>query len=94
MGCSLIKNHTQRGPKTVSKRKKIPTSGELIYWGARLINTNEKPTVIIMSEVNNKSKPVITNVAANGKANKAVNDLPNIYEGTKLISLKLLIIVM
>ena len=43
------------GPIAVSNKKKIPISGELIYWGAKLIKTNETPTVNIISEIKNKS---------------------------------------
>ena len=39
VGASLIKNHTHKGPKAVSSKKKIPTSGELMNCGAILINT-------------------------------------------------------
>ena len=38
VGASLIKNHTHKGPKAVSSKKKIPTSGELMNCGAILIN--------------------------------------------------------
>ena len=86
-GCSLIKNHTHKGPRAVSKRKKIPTSGELIYCGARVTNTIDRPTVKTIRKVNNKSKSMITNEVTKGSANTAVNSLPKINEGTKLISL-------
>ena len=58
-----------------------------MYCGARLINTKETPTVIIIRDVNIRSNPTITNVTINGRANKAVINLPKIYEGTKFISL-------
>ena len=58
-----------------------------MYCGARLMNTKETPTVIIIRDVNIRSKPTITNVTTNGRANKAVINLPKIYEGTKFISL-------
>ncbi len=87
VGTSEINSQTQRGPRAVSKRKNIPICGELIYWGAILINTKETPTVIIIREVNIRSKPTIRNETTNGKANNAVKNLPKIYEGTKFISL-------
>ena len=46
VGASLIKNHTHKGPKAVSSKKKIPTSGELMNCGAILINTKDTPTVL------------------------------------------------
>ena len=44
VGASLIKNHTHKGPKAVSSKKKIPTSGELMNCGAILINTKDNKT--------------------------------------------------
>ena len=46
VGASLIKNHTHKGPKAVSSKKKIPTSGELMNCGAILINTKDTPTAV------------------------------------------------
>ena len=40
LGCSLITNHTQRGPNIVSSKKKRFTSGAVIYLGAKVTNTN------------------------------------------------------
>ena len=40
VGCSLITNHTQRGPKIVSSKKKRFTSAAVIYLGAKVTNTN------------------------------------------------------
>ena len=71
----------------------MPTSGELIYWGAMLINTNDTPTVIIIRDINNKSWVPITNVETKNADNTAVANLPRIYEGTKFISGDLLITV-
>ena len=58
-----------------------------MYCGARLMNTKETPTVIIIRDVNIRSKSTITNVTTNGRENKAVKNLPKIYEGIKFISL-------
>ena len=56
---SLIKNHTHKGPKAVSSKKKIPTSGELMNCGAILINTKDTPTVIIINDKSIKSVELI-----------------------------------
>ena len=85
VGFSAIKNHTQRGPNAVSNKKKIPTSGEVTYFGAIVINMNDTPTVIIINKENTKSKPPMTNVAAKGRAMRAVRNLASMYEGTKFI---------
>ena len=39
LGCSLITNHTQKGPKTVSSKKNKLTSEAVIYLGANVIKT-------------------------------------------------------
>ena len=39
LGCSLITNHTQRGPSIVSSKKKRLTSAAVIYLGANVIST-------------------------------------------------------
>ena len=36
LGCSLITNHTQKGPKTVSSKKNKLTSAAVIYLGANV----------------------------------------------------------
>ena len=46
LGCSLITNHTQRGPKIVSSRKKRLTSAAVIYLGAKVTNTKGMATHI------------------------------------------------
>ena len=71
----------------------MPTSGELIYWGAMLINTKDTPTVIIIRDINNKSWVPITNVEIKNADSTAVANLPRIYEGTKFISGDLLMTV-
>jgi len=73
------------GPIAVSNKKKIPISGELIYWGAKLIKTNETPTVNIISEIKNKSDVPNTNEDTKNKDTNAVISLPNIYDGTKFM---------
>tara|TARA_X000000368_G_C22611068_1_gene527968 strand:- start:46 stop:330 length:285 start_codon:yes stop_codon:yes gene_type:complete len=78
VGSSEIKNQTQRGPKAVSRRKKIPTSGEVTYFGAIVIKRNDTPTVIIINKENNRSNPPMTNVVAKGRATTAVKNLANI----------------
>ena len=40
LGCSLITNHTQKGPKIVSSKKKRLTSAAVIYLGAKVTHTN------------------------------------------------------
>ena len=93
VGASLIKNHTHRGPKAVSSKKKIPTSGELMNCGAILINTKDTPTVTIINDKSIKSVELIMKLLTKNNATQAVKSLPNIYEGTKLIFGELLIIV-
>ena len=39
LGCSIITNQTQRGPKIVSSKKKRLTSGAVMYLGAKVIKT-------------------------------------------------------
>ena len=51
VGTSLITSHTQSGPKAVSTRKKIPTSGDKMYLGARVMSTNENPIVIVIKSI-------------------------------------------
>ena len=85
VGSSDIKNQTQRGPRAVSNRKKIPTSGEVTYFGAIVIKRKDTPTVMIINKENTKSYPPMTKVAAKGKATIALKNLANIYDGTKLI---------
>jgi len=75
VGSSAIKNQTQRGPKAVSSRKKIPTSGEVTYFGAIVIKRKDTPTVIIINNENNRSNPPITKVDAKGRATTAVKNL-------------------
>ena len=93
VGASLIKNHTHRGPKAVSSKKKIPTSGELMNCGAILINTKDTPTVIIINDKSIKSIEFIMKLLTKNTATPAVKSFPNIYDGTKLIFGELLITV-
>ena len=93
VGASLIKNHTHKGPKAVSSKKKIPTSGELMNCGAILINTKDTPTVTIINDKSIKSVEFITKLLTKNTATQAVKRFPNIYEGTKLILGELLITV-
>ena len=39
LGCSLITNHTQKGPKMVSSKKKRFTSAAVIYIGSKGTHT-------------------------------------------------------
>ncbi len=57
-----------------------------MYCGAILINTNDTPTVRIINDNNNKS--IVSRAKDETKKieTKAVNILPNIYDGTKFIS--------
>ena len=93
VGASLIKNHTHRGPKAVSSKKKIPTSGELMNCGAILINTKDTPTVTIINDKSIKSVELIMKLLTKNTATQAVKSFPNIYGGTKLILGELLITV-
>ena len=93
VGASLIKNHTHKGPKAVSSKKKIPTSGELMNCGAMLINTNDTPTVIIINDRSIKSLELTIKLETKNKATQAVKSFPKIYEGTKLTFGELLITV-
>ena len=93
VGASLIKNHTHRGPKAVSSKKKIPTSGELMNCGAILINTKDTPTVTIINDKSVKSVELIMKLLTKNTATQAVKSFPNIYQGTKLILGELLITV-
>ena len=47
LGCSLIINHTQIGPKMTSSKKNKLTSGADIYLGAIVTNTKGIATHII-----------------------------------------------
>ena len=47
LGCSLITNHTQSGPKMVSSKKKRFTSAAVIYLGAKVTKTNGIATHMI-----------------------------------------------
>ena len=47
LGCSLITNHTQRGPNMVSSKKKRFTSAAVIYLGAKVTITNGIATHMI-----------------------------------------------
>ena len=84
-GLSLIKYHTHIGPIAVSNKKNIPISGELMYWGARLIKTNETPTVSIIKKIKNKSDAPNTNEDTKNRDTNAVISLPKIYDGTKFM---------
>ena len=85
VGFSPIKYQTHNGPNAVSRRKKIPISGELIYCGAKLINTKEIPMVTIMIQKNTKSYAPTTNVLTRNIQRNAVINLPKIYDGTKFM---------
>ena len=85
VGFSPIKYQTHNGPNAVSRRKKIPISGELIYCGAKLINTKEIPMVTIMIVKNNKQYAPTTNLHTTNKQRNAVIIFPKIYDGTKFI---------
>ena len=93
VGASLIKNHTHKGPRAVSSKKKIPTSGELMNCGAILINTKDTPTVTIINDKSNKSVELIMKLLTKNAATQAVKSFPKIYDGTKLILGELLITV-
>ena len=86
LGCSVITNQTQRGPKMVSSRKKRLTSGAVIYLGAKVINTKGIVThAIHMIGTIAMSFPLKMRFSVKKKAIKATNNLPIIAEGTKLI---------
>ena len=93
VGASLVKNHTHKGPKAVSSKKKIPTSGELMNCGAILINTKDTPTVTIINDKSVKLVELIMKLLTKNTATQAVKIFPNIYDGTKLILGELLITV-
>ncbi len=84
LGCSWITSQTHKGPKMVSSKKKRPTSGAVIYLGAKVSRTNgiatqAMPIVGIM----NKSFPSILSLSTKISAINATNNLPIIAEGTK-----------
>ena len=56
-----------------------------MYWGARLIKTNETPTVSIIKDIKNRSEAAITNEETKNRDTNAVISLPRIYDGTKFM---------
>ena len=85
LGCSLITNHTQKGPKTVSSKKNKLTSAAVIYLGANVIKTKGIATQNIhMAGINKKSLPSIFKSSTKNKAIKAMISLAVIAEGIKL----------
>ena len=86
LGCSLITNHTQRGPNIVSSKKKRFTSAAVIYLGAKVTNTKGMATH--MTHIRGTiviSLPSSFSWVENSKAINATISFPIIAEGTKLI---------
>ena len=86
LGCSLITNHTQRGPNIVSSKKKRLTSAALMNLGAKVIRTKGIATHMMhISGIMIESFPFKTKLSANKRAINVTINLPIIAEGTRLI---------
>ena len=93
LGCSIITNQTQRGPKIVSSKKKRLTSGAVIYLGAKVIRTKGIAThTMHIIGIIIASLPFRIRLSVKKSAINVTNNLPIIAEGTKLIFLADLII--
>ena len=93
LGCSIITNQTQRGPKMVSSKKKRLTSGAVMYLGAKVIKTKGIAThTIHITGIIIKSFPFKIGLSIKKSAINVTSSLPIIAEGTKLIFLADLII--
>ncbi len=85
LGCSLITNHTQKGPKTVSSKKNKLTSAAVIYLGANVIKTKGIATQNThMVGTIKKSFPLMLRSSTKNKHIRAIISLAVIAEGIKL----------
>ena len=85
LGCSLITNHTQKGPKIVSSKKNKLTSAAVMYLGANVIKTKGIATQNThIAGIKKKSLPLIFSSSTKNKAIKAMISLAVIAEGIKL----------
>ena len=88
LGCSFITNHTQIGPKIVSKRKKRLTSAAVINLGAIVTSTNGIATHKI--HINGTIKISVSinlRFSTKNNANIATKSFPTAAEGTRFLSL-------
>ena len=84
LGCSLITNHTQKGPKTVSSKKNKLTSAAVIYLGAKVIKTKGIATQNThIAGIINKSLPLMVRLSAKNRHIRAIISLAVIAEGIK-----------
>ena len=88
LGCSFIINHTQIGPRIVSKRKKRLTSAAVINLGAIVISTNGIATHKIHIKGTIKiSVSISSKLSTKNRANIATQSFPITAEGTRFLSL-------
>ena len=85
LGCSLMTNQTQKGPNTVSNKKKRLTSDAVMYLGARVIKTKGIATQKThIAGIINKSLPLMVRSSIKNRAISAIINLAIIAEGIKL----------
>ena len=93
LGCSLITNQTQIGPKIVSNKKKRFTSAAGINLGA--IVTNTKGTATQRTHIKGtimRSFSISKKFSIKNNANSATNNLPTTAAGTKFFDFADLIV--
>ena len=87
LGCSLITNQTQIGPKIVSRRKKRLTSAAVINLGAIVTRTKGMATHIThIKGIKIMSFPINSKLSTKKKANIATHNFPITAEGTRSLS--------
>ena len=85
LGCSLITNHTHKGPKTVSSKKNKLTSAAVTYLGANVIKTKGIATQNThIAGIIKKSLPLMLKSSTKNKHIKAIISFAVIAEGIKL----------
>ena len=84
LGCSLITNQTQIGPKIVSRRKKRLTSAAVINLGAIVTRTKGIATHIThIKGIKIISFPINSKLSTKKKANIATHNFPITADGTR-----------
>ena len=87
LGCSLITNQTQIGPKIVSRRKKRLTSAAVINLGAIVTRTKGIATHIThIKGIKIISFPISSKLSTKKKANIATHNFPITADGTRSLS--------
>ena len=87
LGCSLITNQTQIGPKIVSRRKKRLTSAAVINLGAIVTRTKGIATHIThIKGIKIISFPINSKLSTKEKANIATHNFPITADGTRSLS--------